>query len=163
GRKRGSARGEVLPWKTAQSHIKATPKRVDSQPIATLKPLQCDPKATLKPPQSHLKATPKPPASHLHATLKPPTSYPQARLTSRSCLLLSAFCHPERHFRLYGPRLISRWPLSAGSVTLQAVLRPECRPPACHVERAYDFRTGGQTGQARGFGPGGHAGVPGPH
>ena len=34
------------PGKATQSHIKATPKRVDSQGIGTLKP----PKATLKPP-----------------------------------------------------------------------------------------------------------------
>jgi hypothetical protein len=36
-----------------QSHIKATPKRVDSQGIGTLKPPQCDPKATFMRPTSH--------------------------------------------------------------------------------------------------------------
>src|ERR1017187_9620616 len=43
-----------------QSHLKATPKPIDSQPIETPKPHQCDPKATSKPPQSHTRATPEP-------------------------------------------------------------------------------------------------------
>jgi hypothetical protein len=37
---------------SAQSHIKATPKPVDSQPIGTPKPPSCDLHATLMRPQS---------------------------------------------------------------------------------------------------------------
>ena len=43
-----------------QCDIKATSKRVDSQPIATPKPPQSHPNATLKPPQGSTKATSKP-------------------------------------------------------------------------------------------------------
>jgi hypothetical protein len=46
------------PGKATQSHIKATPKRVDSQGIGTPKPPQSHPNATLKPPQCDPKATP---------------------------------------------------------------------------------------------------------
>src|ERR1039458_7197357 len=45
-----------MPGQATQSHIKATPKRVDRQPIATPKPPQCDPNATSMLPQSLGKA-----------------------------------------------------------------------------------------------------------
>jgi hypothetical protein len=60
------ARGAKCPLKATfqakatQSHLKATPKPVDSQPIATPKPLQSHLNATPKLPQSYPKAWGKP-------------------------------------------------------------------------------------------------------
>src|ERR1035437_535003 len=48
------------PAKAAQSHLKATTKRVDRQPIATPMRPQSHPNASPRLPQSYPKATPKP-------------------------------------------------------------------------------------------------------
>src|SRR5664279_1838681 len=55
--------GKATP-KPHQCDIRATPKRVDSQPIGTPKPPQGSAKATLKPPQCDPNATSKPYQSH---------------------------------------------------------------------------------------------------
>jgi hypothetical protein len=62
--------GKATP-KPHQCDIRATPKRVDSQPIGTPKPPQGSAKAILKPPQCDPNATPMRPQSHTKATLKP--------------------------------------------------------------------------------------------
>src|ERR1035441_10278962 len=48
--------GRTQSAKATQSHIKATPKRVDSQPIGTPKPPEGYPKDTPRLPQSHPEA-----------------------------------------------------------------------------------------------------------
>ena len=90
--------------KAAQSHLKATPKPVDSQPIATPRPPQSYPKAPPKPPQSHPKAKaenrkqkvemrPKPGTCEVHRKYKPGASQVQARYMRDTCVVHAWYMH----------------------------------------------------------------------